>query len=68
MPRRSKSKTIDGARIIYHREVDGWWAESPDVEGWSAAADTCTEVRQLAMDGVWFARVAEGSPPDSGPR
>ena len=26
--------------VIYHREADGWWAESPDVEGWTAADPT----------------------------
>jgi predicted RNase H-like HicB family nuclease len=42
-------------RVIYHHETDGWWAESPDVEGWSAAGGSYPEVRQLAVDGVPFA-------------
>ena len=43
-------------RVIYHDERPlGWWAESPDVDGWSAAADSYVEVRQLAEDGVRFA-------------
>jgi predicted RNase H-like HicB family nuclease len=42
-------------RVIYHRERDGWWAESPDVEGWSAAGATYDEVRALAEDGIAFA-------------
>ena len=41
-------------RIVYHREPDGWWAESPDMERWSAAADTYAEVVALAEDGVAF--------------
>jgi predicted RNase H-like HicB family nuclease len=42
-------------RVIYHREADGWWAESPDVEGWSAAGGTYAEVVKLAEVGVPFA-------------
>jgi predicted RNase H-like HicB family nuclease len=41
-------------RVIYHHEADGWWAESPDVEGWSAAGDTYTEVVKLAKEGISF--------------
>jgi predicted RNase H-like HicB family nuclease len=43
-------------RIIYHHEADGWWAESPDVEGWSAAGDSLAEVVKLADEGIPFAR------------
>ena len=43
------------ARVLYHHEADGWWAESPDVEGWSAAGDSYTEVVKLAEEGVPFA-------------
>jgi predicted RNase H-like HicB family nuclease len=46
---------MDSVRVIYHRENDGWWAESPDVDGWSAAGDTFAEVRRLAGEGVPFA-------------
>lgn len=46
---------MDTVRVIYHREPDGWWAESPDVEGWSAAGETYAEVVKLAEDGVPFA-------------
>jgi predicted RNase H-like HicB family nuclease len=27
---------METVRVIYHDEPDGWWAESPDVEGWLA--------------------------------
>lgn len=67
MSPRSMSRTIEVARVIYHHEGDGWWAESPDLEGWSAAGDTSAGVRQLAMDGVRFARAFEASRPESGP-
>ena len=42
-------------RILYHQEPQGWWAESPEIDGWSVAGDTYEEVRQLAEDGVPFA-------------
>jgi predicted RNase H-like HicB family nuclease len=42
-------------RVLYHQESEGWWAESPDIEGWTVAGDTYDEVRQLVTDGVTFA-------------
>ena len=42
-------------RVLYHREPDGWWAESPEIEGWTVAGDSYEEVRQLVDDGVTFA-------------
>lgn len=42
-------------RVIYHHEAHGWWAESPDVDGWYAAADTYAEAVKFAEDGVRFA-------------
>lgn len=47
------------ARIIYHHEADGWWAESPDVEGWSAAGDSYAEVVKLAEEGIPLAKAAQ---------
>jgi predicted RNase H-like HicB family nuclease len=46
---------VDTVRIIYHCEPDGWWAESPDVRGWSAAGDSYAEVLKLAEEGIPFA-------------
>src|SRR4051794_5252302 len=46
---------METVRVIYHHETDGWWAESPDVDGWSAAGDTYAEVAKLAADGIPFA-------------
>jgi predicted RNase H-like HicB family nuclease len=46
---------METIRVIYHHEKDGWWAESPDVESWSAAGDGYPEVRQLAVEGISFA-------------
>lgn len=42
-------------RIHYHWEPEGWWAESPDLPGFSAAGATFNEVRDLAVGGVEFA-------------
>jgi predicted RNase H-like HicB family nuclease len=38
--------------VRYHHEPEGWWAESDDLPGWSAAGDTFAEVRELAYQGV----------------
>jgi predicted RNase H-like HicB family nuclease len=42
-------------RVLYHEEDGGWWAESPDLSGWTAAGDTFEEVHRLAEEGVRFA-------------
>jgi predicted RNase H-like HicB family nuclease len=46
---------MDTVRVIYHREGDSWWAESPDVDRWYAAGATYAEVLGLAEEGVPFA-------------
>jgi predicted RNase H-like HicB family nuclease len=46
---------MDAVRVVYHREGEGWWAESPDIEGWSAAGDSYVEVAKLAEEGIRFA-------------
>lgn len=46
---------METVRVIYHHEADGWWAESPDVEGWSAAGETYAEVVKLSEEGISFA-------------
>jgi predicted RNase H-like HicB family nuclease len=45
-------------RVLYHHEPDGWWAESPDVDGWTVAGETYEEVRGLVNDGITFALAA----------
>jgi predicted RNase H-like HicB family nuclease len=50
---------MDSVRVIYHHEEEGWWAESPDVEGWSAAGESFREVRALAVEGIPFALGAD---------
>ena len=43
---------METVRVIYHREPEGWWAESPDIAGWSVAGDRYAEVRALVDEGV----------------
>ena len=42
-------------RVLYHHEPQGWWAESPDIDGWTVAGESYEQVRQLVEDGVSFA-------------
>lgn len=46
---------MEPVRVIYHHEEGGWWAESPDVEGWTAVADTYEEIVKLVEEGIPFA-------------
>lgn len=46
---------METVHVIYHHEDDGWWAESPQVAGWSAAGETYAEVVRLAEEGIPFA-------------
>jgi predicted RNase H-like HicB family nuclease len=46
---------MDPVRVIYHHEEGGWWAESPDIKGWTAVADTYEEIVKLVEEGVPFA-------------
>lgn len=41
--------------VIHHREPDGtWWAESPELEGFTAVAETRAALRELVVEGVAF--------------
>lgn len=42
------------AIAIYHWEPEGCWAESPDAPGFSAAADTLSELREQVRSGLSF--------------
>lgn len=51
------------SEVVATAKSDGWWAESPDVEGWSAAGESYVEVVRLAEEGipvVMWATGAEG--------
>jgi predicted RNase H-like HicB family nuclease len=50
---------MEVVRVIYHHESDGWWAESPDVDGWSAAGASYAEVVKQAEEGIPFALAHE---------
>jgi predicted RNase H-like HicB family nuclease len=50
---------MEPIRVIYHHEPEGWWAESPDVKGWTAVADTYEEILKLAEEGIPFALECE---------
>ncbi len=41
-------------RVDYHREGEQWWADSVDVPGWVAGADTLEETRKLVREGLPF--------------
>lgn len=41
-------------RVIYHCEDGTWWAESPDVAGWTVAGDSFSEVQDLSHEGLPF--------------
>jgi predicted RNase H-like HicB family nuclease len=41
-------------QMHYHYEPEGWWAESPELPGFSAAGATFEEVREQAHEGAAF--------------
>ena len=43
-------------RVIYHDDPDGWWAESPEVPGYTGFGDSYEHVRDQMREGLpWFA-------------
>jgi len=46
---------METVRVIYHHEDDCWWAESPDVERWTAVGNSYAEVVKLTEEGIPFA-------------
>ena len=44
------------AKVVmeYHHEPEGWWADSDDLPGFTAAGATFDEVRELAHSGAEF--------------
>jgi predicted RNase H-like HicB family nuclease len=39
-------------RVRYHLDEGAWWADAPELPGWSAAGDTFSEVRAMARQGA----------------
>jgi predicted RNase H-like HicB family nuclease len=46
---------MERIHVIYHHEDGSWWAESPDVKGWTAVADGYAEIVKLVEEGIPFA-------------
>jgi predicted RNase H-like HicB family nuclease len=46
---------MEPVRVIYHYEEGSWWAESPDLKGWTAIAETYEEIVKLVEEGIPFA-------------
>lgn len=38
--------------MLYRGETDGWWAESPDVLGYTAVDDSLEGLRKLVPEGI----------------
>lgn len=43
---------MGAVRVHYHHEDQGWWAESDDVAGWTAVADTYEGLRVMVHDSL----------------
>lgn len=50
---------MEPIRVDYHYEEGSWWAESPDIKGWLAVADTYEELVELVEEGIPFALECE---------
>src|SRR6266545_856942 len=44
--------TVRSIRVRYHFEPEGWWAESEDLPGWTAAGKDFAEVREQVRVGI----------------
>lgn len=44
----------DAARIALHGTAGSWWANSPDVPGWTAAADSMDDLLTLIREASSF--------------
>ncbi|MDQ7825088.1 MAG: hypothetical protein RDV48_19965 [Candidatus Eremiobacteraeota bacterium] len=43
------------AQVIYHYEKEGrWWADSPEVSGYIAGANTLEDLKRLVYEGIPF--------------
>jgi predicted RNase H-like HicB family nuclease len=40
--------------VTYHQDIDSWWAESQDLDGFTAAGNSFSELRPLVAEGVAF--------------
>jgi predicted RNase H-like HicB family nuclease len=53
---REERAVNDPVKVVmhYHHEPEGWWANSDDLPGFTAAGATFDEVRDLAHSGAGF--------------
>lgn len=45
---------MDEVRVVYHRDDETWWAESPNVPGYTALADSLSQLREQVFEGLAF--------------
>src|SRR5260221_7960576 len=38
--------------VLYHLDGNAWWADSPELPGWTCVAETLEETRVLATEGA----------------
>ena len=53
---------VKSVKIVYHRDEGAWWADSPDMPGFSAVGDTFDDTRKLALEDIPF--YFDGNRPD----
>lgn len=53
---------VKSVKIVYHRDEGAWWADSPDMPGFSAVGDTFDDTRKLVLEGILF--YFDGNRPD----
>lgn len=41
-------------RVTYHHEDNSWWADSADVDGFTALSDSYSDLRQMVGEGLNF--------------
>lgn len=56
------STQVKSVKIVYHRDEGAWWADSPDMPGFSAVGDTFDDTRKLALEDIPF--YFDGNRPD----
>lgn len=56
------SAQVKSVKIVYHRDEGAWWADSPDMPGFSAVGDTFDDTRKLALENIPF--YFDGNRPD----
>lgn len=50
----TKGANVTNATVVYHREDGMWWADSPDLDGYTAVGDSIGELQLLVHEGLPF--------------